>query len=122
MTSDTSLTDSSSTEITDIDHGAHEHDHGAHDDHDVSDRQYIYIALMLAVLTAAEVAASYLDLGSWLVPALLVMMVIKFFTVVGYFMHLKFDSRVFSLMFYLGLSLTVALYGVMLMTFHFFAG
>ncbi len=67
-----------------------------------------------------EVAATELDLGSWLVPALLVMMVIKFFTVVSYFMHLKFDNRLFSFMFYIGLTFAVTLYSAVLATFHFF--
>jgi cytochrome c oxidase subunit 4 len=93
-------------------------DHGSHD---ISDKQYILIALLLAVLTALEVAATEVGLGAALVPALLVMMVVKFFTVVSYFMHLKFDNRLFSVMFYLGLSLAVTLYAVVLATFHFFS-
>lgn len=100
---------------------AEEAAHDGSDVHEVSDRQYIVIALLLAVLTAMEVAATELDLGAILVPALLVMMVIKFFTVVSYFMHLKFDNRIFSLMFYLGLSGALILYSGVLATFHFFA-
>ena len=34
-------------------------------------------------------------------------MVVKFLTVVSYFMHLKFDNKIFSFMFYLGLVLAV---------------
>ncbi|MFO7446119.1 MAG: cytochrome C oxidase subunit IV family protein [Ignavibacteriaceae bacterium] len=95
------------------------HDHS--EAHDVSDRGYIVIALILAVLTALEVAATEVDgLGSFLVPALLIMMALKFFIVVSYFMHLKFDSRLFGVMFYLGLVGAVVLYSVMLTTFHFF--
>jgi cytochrome c oxidase subunit IV len=95
------------------------HDHS--EVHEVSDRQYIVIALILAVLTALEVAATEVDgLGSFLVPALLIMMAIKFFIVVSYFMHLKFDSRLFGVMFYLGLFGAIVLYSVMLTTFHFF--
>lgn len=90
--------------------------------HEVNDRQYIVIALLLAVLTAAEVAATEVDLGAWLVPALLVMMAVKFFTVVSYFMHLKFDNRLFSVCFYIGLTLAVLLYAAVLGTFHFFTG
>jgi hypothetical protein len=56
----------------------------------------------------------------FLVPALLIMMAIKFFIVVSYFMHLKFDSRLFGVMFYLGLFGAIVLYSVMLTTFHFF--
>ncbi len=102
MTSDTATVDSTSTNDASAD------EHGSHD---VTDRTYIIIALLLAILTAAEVAVSYMDIGAWMVPTLLVMMAIKFFTIVGYFMHLKFDNALFKLMFYIGLVLS---------TFHFF--
>ena len=95
------------------------HDHS--EVHEVSDKQYIVIALILAVLTALEVASTEVGgLGSFLVPALLIMMAVKFFIVVSYFMHLKFDNRLFGVMFYLGLIGAVVLYSVMLATFHFF--
>lgn len=110
---------------TDIDTAAthadpHAADGGSHDEHHVSDKHYVFIAIFLAVLTALEVAATEIGLGSLLVPLLLVMMTVKFFTVVLYFMHLKQDSKVFSAMFYLGLAFAVTLYSVVLATFHFF--
>jgi caa(3)-type oxidase subunit IV len=95
-----------------------------HDDlyeHEISDKNYIVIALILAVLTALEVAATEVDgLGSFLIPALLIMMAIKFFIVVSYFMHLKHDAALFKFGFYIGLAGAVVLYSVMLTTFHFF--
>lgn len=99
---------------------AEEAAHDGSEVHEVTDKQYILIALMLAVLTAMEVAATEIGLGSWLVPALLVMMAIKFFTVIGYFMHLKFDNRLFGFMFYIGLVGAIVLYVGVLLTFHFF--
>ena len=105
-----------------VDHSEHLHP-GEHE-HTITDRNLIFIALFLAVLTALEVAATEVDFvpDALLIPSLLVMMTVKFFVVVLYFMHLKFDSRLFSLMFYIGLVFAVALYGVMLTTFHFFTG
>ncbi|MGB0112428.1 MAG: cytochrome C oxidase subunit IV family protein [Ilumatobacteraceae bacterium] len=100
---------------------AEEQAHDGSDVHEVTVRQYIIIALMLAILTAVEIAISYLDTGPFEVPLLLILMVIKFFTVVGYFMHLKFDNRLFGAMFYTGLVLAVLLYTAVLTTFHFFA-
>ncbi len=95
--------------------------HDGSEVHEVSDKQYIVIAIVLAVLTALEVAATEIEgMGTFLVPALLVMMAIKFFIVISYFMHLKFDSKLFSVMFYLGLFGAVVLYSVVLTTFHFF--
>ncbi len=96
---------------------------GGHGHKEPTDRQYIMIAVILAVLTAIEIAATELgNDGPWLVPSLIVLMTIKFFVVVLFFMHLRFDSRLFSLMFYIGLSFAVVLYTVVLATFHFFTG
>jgi cytochrome c oxidase subunit IV len=88
--------------------------------HGATDRQYILIAFILAVITAGEVTLSYVDVGPIFLPTLLILMVIKFLTVVSYFMHLKFDNKIFSFMFYLGLVLAVAVYSAALSTFHFF--
>ena len=54
-------------------------------------------------------------------PLLLIMMAIKFFAVVFYFMHLKFDNRLFGLLFYTGLFLAIGVYCAALLTFHFFS-
>src|SRR5690349_24726095 len=88
--------------------------------HGATDRQYILIALILAVITAAEVTLSYVDVGPLFLPALLIMMVAKFLIVVSFFMHLKFDNAIFSFMFYLGVVLAVFVYTAALSTFHFF--
>ena len=72
-------------------------------------------------MTAVEVTLSYIDVGPIFLPALLILMVAKFFTVVSYFMHLKFDNQLFSLLFYLGLGLAVFVYAAALSTFHFFS-
>jgi cytochrome c oxidase subunit 4 len=53
-------------------------------------------------------------------PALLIMMVVKFVMVVSYFMHLKFDNKLFSFLFYVGLGLALFVYFVALATFKFF--
>jgi len=88
--------------------------------HGATDRQYIIIAVVLALITAMEVTISYIDIGPIFLPTLLILMAIKFFTVVSYFMHLKFDNRLFSMMFYTGVILAVFVYSVALSTFHFF--
>lgn len=88
--------------------------------HGATDRQYVVIALILGLITAAEVAASYIDIGPIFIPALLIMMVAKFIIVVSYFMHLKFDHRLFSWAFYAGLFLAIFVYIGALATFHFF--
>jgi cytochrome c oxidase subunit 4 len=67
-----------------------------------------------------EVSTYYVDFGPFFMPALLTMMVVKFVMVVSYFMHLKFDKRVFSVMFYTGLGIALFVYFVALATFKFF--
>ncbi len=95
-------------------------EHGAHDH--PSDRSYVGIALILALLTAAEVASFYLEgqLGGVLVPALITMMIVKFVLVVAWFMHLRFDSNLFTRVFVSGLFLAIGVYIVALTTFEFF--
>ncbi|MDH3754303.1 MAG: cytochrome C oxidase subunit IV family protein [Acidimicrobiia bacterium] len=100
------------------DEGTTGHD-DTHDDH-MSDWGYVKVAIFLGAVTAVEVFTyfnSVLDWGKALVPALLVMMVIKFGTVVAYFMHLKFDSQMFTRVFVAGLALAIGVYVIMLLTF-----
>jgi len=85
--------------------------------------QYVKLAFGLAVVTALEVWLSYIqeDVGALFLPLMLTMMAVKFFAVVLFFMHLKFDNRLFGLLFYMGLGLAIGVYVVTLMTFHFFS-
>jgi len=89
-------------------------------DHGLSDAGYIKIALILAAITALEVSTYYVDFGPLFLPSLLIMMVVKFVMVVSYFMHLKFDNKIFSFLFYVGLGLALFCYIVALATFKFF--
>ena len=101
-------------------HGSLGSDGGAAE-HGFTDRQYVQVALILAAITGLEIYASYADwLGDAFIPLLLIMMVIKFVSVVLFFMHLKFDSKIFSWLFYSGLLLAVGVYVAALFTFKFF--
>lgn len=67
-------------------------------------RRYVEIAIILAVLTGIEVGVYYLSAVSrFLIPILLTLSAIKFVLVVLWYMHLKFDNRIFSVLFTLGL-------------------
>lgn len=68
-------------------------------------RQYLLIGLILTVITAVELWVSYSSLGSLLVPILIILSAVKFVIVVALFMHLKFESRIFTTMFLFGLLL-----------------
>ncbi len=76
-----------------------EHPVAGHEEHHPGPRQYVTIGVILFVLTVVEVAVVYMSLGAFLLPILMVLMVIKFALVVLYFMHLKFDNKLFSTLF-----------------------
>jgi cytochrome c oxidase subunit 4 len=92
----------------------------SHNSTHFTDKQYVIVALILAGITALEVTLSYIDVGALFLPLLLILMAIKFFAVVMYFMHLKFDNKLFSVLFYMGLFLAVGVYVAALATFEFF--
>ncbi|WP_395153270.1 cytochrome C oxidase subunit IV family protein [Ilumatobacter sp.] len=109
--------------MTDTIHTPSAHDqHDAKEHHGPSDMQFVTIFFILAGITAVEVAVSYIDIGPFFLPVLLGLMVVKFFTVVLYFMHIKFDHKLFGRLFYIGLGLAVFVYAAALSTFQFFAG
>ena len=79
--------------------------------------EYAQIGLILAFITGVEVAIYYLGLAhTLLVIALLVLSATKFSMVVLWFMHLKFDNRLFSTMFILGFILALSVFTVALAT------
>jgi caa(3)-type oxidase subunit IV len=85
-------------------------------------KEYVRIGLILFVLTALEVTASYTDVsGAVLIPTLYVLAVIKFVLVVLWFMHLKFDDRRYARFFVMGLAGAATLYLIVLITFRVFA-
>jgi cytochrome c oxidase subunit IV len=81
-----------------------------HEHHGPTPRDYVRIALVLAVLTALEISTYYVDFGPLGIPMLLVLMAIKFVMVANLFMHLKFDNRMYTRMLYGGLGLALGLY------------
>ena len=90
----------------------------AHEHH--SDMFYVRIAIVLAILTALETSTYGVEFGPFFMPALLTMMAIKFVMVVLFFMHLRFDSKWFNMVFWVGVGLALMVYLVALATFHFF--
>src|SRR5437870_13684208 len=86
--------------------------------------EYIKVAVILAVVTAAEVGVYYVSALSHSVLAamLLVMMVFKFSLVVLWFMHLRFDSKLFRRLFVTGIILAIAVYTIALATLGLLPG
>lgn len=81
-------------------------------------RTYVMIAVWLSIVTAVEVALYYLDLPDGLLIGLLMFFsIIKFALVVLYFMHLKFDARIFRRLMITGIVLAASVYIIVLLTF-----
>lgn len=94
---------------------AAEHDATAHEH--PSEMTYIKVAIVLSIITIIEVAIWYIESAAGiLVPALVILSAIKFFLVVGFFMHLKFDDKKLAWTFGLALGASMAVFlGVWLM-------
>jgi cytochrome c oxidase subunit 4 len=61
---------------------------------------YWLVGLALAVITLLEVWLFAVEgLGGWYVPILLGLSLLKFIGVVAFFMHLRFDNRMFTYIF-----------------------
>jgi cytochrome c oxidase subunit 4 len=89
---------------------AHEHSEPSHADHTSMGekhehptwKQYKWVALILTVITIIEVWVYYIPAfveSSLFVPSLLIMSAVKFAIVVMYYMHLKYDHKLFRALF-----------------------
>ncbi len=78
---------------------------------------YLTVGTILAGITALEVAVYYIGaLHGALLGILLSLSALKFAMVALWFMHLRYDSRVFTILFAGGMMLVVALLAVVLAT------
>ena len=74
----------------------------AHAEHHPTWTTYWKVAVFLTVITVVEVWAYYIPslvASSFFVPGLLIMSAVKFYTVVMYYMHLKYDHKLFRALF-----------------------
>lgn len=91
-------------------------------------RLYVQIAIVLAVLTALEVAVHsfpgiFGGFGSpGYITALLITMFAKFWAVGYFFMHLKWDNKLLTRVFYVGFVLAVLVYVAIMAIFNLFSG
>ena len=85
--------------------------------------KYVMIFLILVVVTAVEIATSYLEgsiTSGLIVGMLLFWAMVKFALVASYFMHLKTDQPIFRRFFVLGICAAIVLYSVVLTSLHVF--
>jgi cytochrome c oxidase subunit IV len=93
-------------------------------EHHPGPAEYVKIAAILAVVTLIEVAAYYVTgiPDGILSASLLIMMVIKFAMVGLWFMHLRFDSKLFRRLFVTGIVLALIVYTVAFATLGLLVG
>ncbi|WP_305044599.1 cytochrome C oxidase subunit IV family protein [Geoalkalibacter sp.] len=77
--------------------------------HIVSERTFIGVWLALLALTGVTVAVSHIDLGPWNVWLALSIASLKSALVIAFFMHMKYENRLFKGFFFCAL-LTLAIF------------
>ena len=82
---------------------------------------YFKVALILSAITAIEVGIFYITaLGKGIIPVLTVLSIGKFALVVMFYMHLKFDHKLFTTLFLAGLALAMIVVFALISLFQFF--
>jgi cytochrome c oxidase subunit 4 len=83
---------------------------------------YWMVALILGIVTLLEVAVFYVPLlHAVIVPILLVLSAFKFAMVAAFFMHLKYDKPVLSMVFAVGLGVAIFIILALYFLFHVLA-
>lgn len=85
--------------------------------------RYVVIAIVLCVVTAAEVSLYYVtgDIpDSLIITLLMIFMIVKFAMVAAWYMHLQTDKPIFRRFFVVGVAGAVILYLIVLTTLHVF--
>lgn len=102
-----------SSETREIAHDQHAHPVGA-------TKTYWIIGLIPFVITALEIGAYYVEetLGGATVPVILALSAAKFILVVMFFMHLKYDSKLFSGIFLFPLALATLVIVSLILLYH----
>jgi cytochrome c oxidase subunit 4 len=92
-----------------------------HVTHHPTGNQYAVVAAILTLITVVEVWAYYIPslvASAIFVPALLIMSAAKFAIVVLFYMHLKFDHKLFRALFTGPLIIAMATIVALLFLFH----
>ena len=83
-------------------------------------RTYLIIGFILLLVTALEVLAFTQEdmLGASATPVILALSAVKFVLVVGFYMHLNYDSKLFSGIFLLPFLLSTLLISALTILYH----
>jgi cytochrome c oxidase subunit 4 len=113
------------------DHGSFEHTSADTDVHAMGEvhehptwKQYKWVALILTLITVVEVWVYYtpFQFSPLFVPTLLIMSAVKFAIVVLFYMHLKYDHKIFKALFTGPLIVAVSTLIALLFVFGKFSG
>jgi cytochrome c oxidase subunit IV len=90
-------------------------------------RFYAVIGVILLVFTALEILGYIGETKNWYssgaaAAIILVLSAVKFFSVVAYYMHLKFDNKLFTGIFVFPAMLATLVIGGMILLFHVLHG
>ena len=88
-------------------------------------KQYKWVALILTLITVVEVWIYYIPsfvASPIFVPALLIMSAVKFGIVVLFYMHLKYDHKIFKALFTGPLIIAISTLVALMFLFHKFSG
>ena len=82
---------------------------------------YWLVGLFLAIITLIEVWLFGVGglLGSWYIPLLLILSLMKFVGVVAFFMHLRFDHRLFTYLFGAAMVVGIFIFTLLLLLLEF---
>src|SRR3954469_4628717 len=112
------------------DHGSFEHTSADTDVHAMGEvhehptwKQYKWVALILTLITVVEVWIYYTSFkdSPLFVPVLLIMSAVKFAIVGAFYMHLKYDLKLFRALFIGPLIIAISTVIALLFLFHKFS-
>ena len=84
-------------------------------------KTYFIVAMILSLITAIEVGVFYLTwLGYGIIPVLAILSIAKFAMVTMFYMHLRYEARLFTVFFVAGLSVATFVIFALLILFRFF--
>ena len=97
-----------------------EHGLDAHDGHPTP-ATYLKVALILSVITFLEFVVFYAEwLGKGIIPILIILSGVKFALVAMFYMHLRYDARLFSGLFVGGLAVAGVIVLALMALFRWF--
>lgn len=67
---------------------------------------FIYLAMVLALITGVEIVLIWMPLATWILyTSLGVLSLVKFLAVIWWFMHMRWDRALIAILFFLGLAI-----------------